>query len=101
MNVENGVSCMTSKLLKFWFHIVVILLAGIVLPIYADSNLQPFVQEIFDREGISIEDLKNNPELRKEWLKKLRLTRSEEILDEQRQAFPESEFYGIIITNNL
>lgn len=92
---------MTSKLLKFWFHIALMLLTDTIPLIYADSNLQPFVQEILDREGISIEELKNNPELRKEWLKQLRVRRSEKILDEQRQALPESEFYGVIVTNNL
>ena len=93
---------MICKLLKLGFYIAIVLLIGTTPPIiFADSNLRPFVQQIFDREGISIEELKNNPELRKAWLKKLRVRRTEETLEEQRQALPESEFYGVIITNNL
>ena len=92
---------MIGKLLKLGLYIAIVLLIGTTPSIYADSNLQPFVQQIFDREGISIEELKNNPELRKEWLKKLQVRRSEETLVEQRQAFPEDDFYGVIITNNL
>ena len=92
---------MICKLLKLGFYIAVVLLIGTTPPLYADPNLQPFVQQIFEREGISIEDLKNNPELRKEWLQQLRARRTEETLAEQRQAFPEDDFYGVIITNNL
>ena len=92
---------MICKPLKLRFFIAIVLLIGTTPPIYADSHLQPFVQEILDKEGISIEELKNNPELRKEWLQKLRVRRTEETLAEQRQAFPEDNFYGVIITNNL
>ena len=92
---------MTSKLLKFWFHIAIILLIGKDSLIHADSGLSPFVQDVIEKKGTSIKELKENHDLRKEWLKQLRSRRSQETSDEQFEALQRSDYYGIIVANNI
>ncbi|MCZ6678353.1 MAG: hypothetical protein O7E52_14015, partial [Candidatus Poribacteria bacterium] len=88
-------------MLQLGAYIAITLFIGKVSLIHADSGLPPFARDILEREGISIKELKNNRNLRKEWLRKLRARRGQETSEKQFQALQGGDFYGVIITNNL
>lgn len=78
-----------------------------------DFDIPPFAREMLEKEGITIDDLKNNPELHKEWLKKFQKMQGKK--EEKRSGehshaahpgmdlnpTPREGFYKIIVENSL
>lgn len=63
---------------------------------YGEFNLPPKVMELLRKEGVTISDLKNDSNLRRKWLNRLR------VLGGAKPAKPAGDdFYQVIITNNL
>ena len=63
---------------------------------YGEFKLPPKVMDLLRKEGVTIADLKNDSNLRRRWLERLR------VLGGVKPAKPaEDDFYQVIITNNL
>ena len=65
---------------------------------YSEFKLPPKVMDLLRKEGVTITDLKNNSNLRRRWLERLR------VLGGAEPAKPTGvggDFYQVIITNNL
>lgn len=65
---------------------------------YPGVNVPPRVKEMLENEGVTIADLKNDRELRRKWLARLRrLRRTEDKVETPRRG----DYYKVIVTNNL
>ena len=65
---------------------------------YREFNLPPKVMDLLRKEGVTVTDLKNDSNLRRRWLERLR------VLGGAEPAKPTGvggDFYQVIITNNL
>lgn len=63
---------------------------------YGDFKLPPKVMDLLRKEGVTIADLKNDSNLRRKWLQRLRVMGGVEP-----EKPVEDDFYQVIITNNL
>ena len=61
-------------------------------------NVPPEVKKMLENEGVTIADLKNDRELRRRWLVRLRRLRGTK---EKVKPRVRNDFYKVIITNNL
>ena len=65
---------------------------------YGEFNLPPKVIELLRKEGVTITDLKNDSNLRRKWLQRLRVLGG---VEPEQPAGTGDDFYQVIITNNL
>ena len=65
---------------------------------YGEFKLPPKVMELLRKEGVTITDLKNNSDLRRKWLQRLRVLGG---VEPAKPAGTGDDFYQVIITNNL
>ena len=61
-------------------------------------NLPPKVMDLLRKEGVTITDLKNDSDLRRRWLERLRVLGG---VEPGKSAGTRDDFYQVIITNNL
>ena len=65
---------------------------------YGELNLPPKVMDLLRKEGVTITDLKDDGNLRRRWLERLRVLGG---VSPTRPAGTGDDFYQVIITNNL
>ena len=65
---------------------------------HGEFNLPPKVMGLLRKEGVTITDLKNDSNLRRRWLERLRVLGG---VSPTRPAGTGDDFYQVIITNNL
>lgn len=65
---------------------------------YGEFKLPPKVMELLRKEGVTITDLKNNSDLRRKWLQRLRVLGG---VEPAKPAGIGDDFYQVIITNNI
>ena len=65
---------------------------------YGEFKLPPKVVELLRKEGVTITDLKNDSDLRRKWLQRLRVLGG---VEPAKSAGTGDDFYQVIITNNL
>ena len=68
---------------------------------FKDFDLLPFAKKMLEKEGITVADLKNDPELRRKWLKKFQDRQRKKEEDANSSSAPQKDFYTVIIDNNL
>ncbi len=65
---------------------------------YGEFKLPPKVMELLRKEGVTITDLKNDSNLRRKWLQRLRVLGG---VEPEKPVGTGDDFYQVIITNNL
>lgn len=65
---------------------------------YGEFKLPPKVMELLQKEGVTITDLKNDSDLRRKWLQRLRVLGG---VEPAKPAGTGDDFYQVIITNNI
>ena len=65
---------------------------------YSEFKLPPKVMDLLRKEGVTITDLKNDSDLRRRWLGRLRVLGG---VEPGKSAGTRDDFYQVIITNNL
>ena len=90
---------------------VVIAFFFVILPAIGDAEIPTLIKEWLEEKGMTLEDLKERPELRREWLKQLQQIRGvpaqhggAENLEgaiHTDKLTKVSDFYKVIVENNL
>lgn len=65
---------------------------------YGEFKLPPKVAELLRKEGVTVADLKNDSNLRRKWLQRLRVLGG---VESKKPVGIGDDFYQVIITNNL